>query len=196
MEILGPYDPVAAKPASYSKIFVCQEQDGPCAQRIVTSLARKGLRRPPTEAEVARLVKLVAMVRRQGDSFEEGIRVALQSILVSPSFLFRIELDQNGDSGTYRVNDYELASRLSYFLWSSMPDKELLELASGGRLRDLEVRRRQVERMLASPKAAQFTNNFTGQWLKLRLLAENEPDQMLYPEYDALLEHSMGEETR
>jgi mono/diheme cytochrome c family protein len=195
MEILGPYDPVGAKPASYSRIFFCPEQDAGCTQRIVTSLARRGFRRPPTEAEVAGLLKLVAMVRRQGDSFEEGIRVALQSILVSPSFLFRIERDPEGGSGTYRVNDYELASRLSYFLWSSMPDDELLRLAGERKLSDRTVLQAQVRRMLRDSRASSLVDGFAVQWLDLRAMERKKPDAAMFPDVDDELLAAMRKET-
>src|ERR1700709_741407 len=114
MEIIGPYNPSPAKPASYAMIFTCAGHDAACTRKILESLERRGFRRPPTEAETQRLLKLVALVQKQGDSFDEGIRIALQSILVSPEFLFRIECDPANTTATYRVSDYELASRLSY----------------------------------------------------------------------------------
>ena len=195
MEILGPYDPVKKKPASYAKIFICGEQDAACARTIVGSLARRGFRRPPTDAEVERLMRLVAMVREQGDSFEESIRVALQSILVSPAFLFRIERDPAGEGGAYRINDYELASRLSYFLWSSMPDDELLRLADGGKLSDPAVLEAQTRRMLRDAKASSLVNEFAAQWLDLRALDRKKPDAATFPHVDDELLAAMRQET-
>ncbi len=195
MEILGPYDPVMSKPASFAKIFICGEKDAACARTIVSSLARRGFRRPPTEAEVERLMRLVAMVRDQGDSFEESIRVALQSILVSPAFLFRVERDQAGTGGAYKINDYELASRLSYFLWSSMPDDELLRLADGGKLSDPAVLEAQTRRMLRDAKASSLVNEFAAQWLDLRALDRKKPDAATFPHVDDELLAAMRQET-
>jgi hypothetical protein len=163
------------------------------ARDVIARFLPRAFRRPASRQEVDRYVGLIQQLLDKGDNFESALRAGLRAVLCAPDFLF---LNEPLASGENQIDDYALASRLSYFLWSSMPDRELLDLAGRGQLRSLEVRRQQVERMLASPKAAEFTKNFTGQWLKLRSLAENEPDQTLYPEYDALLEHSMGEETR
>jgi cytochrome c553 len=209
-EILGPYDPSPARLASYSKIFICPTHDNPCARKIVESLERRGYRRPPTAAETDRLLKLVAMVRKQGDSFEEGIRVALQAILVSPSFLFRIERDPaetaarasadvvqkaSAGVGAYRVNDYELASRLSYFLWSSMPDDELMKLADQHKLSQNAVLEAQVKRMLQDPKTSNLVDDFAVQWLDLLALDRRKPDAVKFPLVDDELLAAMRRET-
>ncbi len=194
VEILGPYSPAPGHPANYSKIFVCLTQDAACAREIVVQLARRGFRRTPTESEITRLLNLVAMVRKQGDSFEEGIRVALQSILVSPAFLFRTERDP-ANGGAYRVNDYELASRLSYFLWSSMPDDELLGLAKSRRLSDRTVLEAQVRRMLRDVKASNLVDDFAAQWLDLRALDHKKPDALKFPAVDDELLAAMRQET-
>jgi hypothetical protein len=195
VEIIGPYEPVTGHPANYGKIFVCGTRDAACARKIVESLARRGFRRPPTEAEAQRLLKLVAMVQKQGDSFEEGVRIAIQSILVSPAFLFRMEKDPAGAVGAYKVNDYELASRLSYFLWSSMPDEELLTLADHRKLGDKAVREAQVKRMLQDPKAANLVDDFAVQWLDLRALDRKKPDALKFPLVDDELLQAMRHET-
>jgi hypothetical protein len=195
MEILGPYDPSPAKPASYAKIFVCATRDAACTRTILESLARRGYRRPPTGEEMQQLLKLVALVQKQGDSFEEGIRVALQSILVSPSFLFRIERDPPGAVNTYRISDYELASRLSYFLWSSMPDEELLRLADQRKLGSRAVLTAQVQRMLKDPKAKSLVDAFATQWLDLRALDRKKPDAAKFPLVDDELLIAMRRET-
>ena len=196
VEILGPYNPTPGRPASYQKIFICKAQDAVCTRKIVESLARRGFRRPPTEVEAQRLLKLVASVRRQGDSFEEGIRVALQSVLVSPAFLFRIERDPATATDTYKVSDYELASRLSYFLWSSMPDEELMKLAGQHQLSQRAVLETQVRRMLQHPKAANMVDDFAEQWLDLRALDRKKPDPVKFPTVDDELLGYMRRETR
>jgi hypothetical protein len=135
------------------------------------------------------------MVQKQGDSFEEGIRIALQSILVSPSFLFRIERDPATATGAYRLNDYELASRLSYFLWSSMPDEELLKLADQRRLSQRPVLQAQVQRMLKDLRASSLVEEFAAQWLDLRALDRKKPDALKFPTVDDELLVAMRRET-
>ena len=163
------------------------------AREIIARFLPRAFRRPVTDEEVDRYAGLMQRLIGEGEGFETALRAGLRAVLCAPDFLF---LSEPQVAGGGPIGDYALASRLSYFLWSTMPDAELLDLAARGRLRDPEVRRAQVERMLGSPKAAAFTDNFAGQWLKLRDLAENEPDLALYPEFDALLEYSMGQETR
>jgi hypothetical protein len=195
VEIVGPYDPSAAKPPSYKKIFVCEDHSAACARKIVESLERRGYRRPPAEAETQRLLKLVAMVRKQGDSFDEGIRIALQAILVSPEFLFRIEKDPATGGGAYRIGDYELASRLSYFIWSSMPDEELLQLADRHQLGRQAVLEAQVKRMLRDEKAVNLVDDFAAQWLDLRALDRKKPDAVKFPMLDDEILGAMRRET-
>ncbi len=151
---------------------------------IMARLVPRAFRRPATEVEIARYAGLMKSMMENGYSFEAALRVGLRALLCSPEFLF---LEERGG--------FALASRLSYFLWSSMPDAELLDLAARGELCQAATLRAQTERMLASPKAAAFTKNFTGQWLKLRDIKMTEPDTALYPEFDGLLEYSMMEET-
>jgi hypothetical protein len=203
IEINGPYNP-HARPLteSHKRIFLCGHQPGEhrpeCARRIVAALARRAYRRPVTDKEVNALIRFVAMAQQHGDSFEQGMRVALEAILVSPHFLFRIESDRdpNNAAASHRLDDYELASRLSYFLWSSMPDDELFRLAGEHKLRSPEVLDAQARRMLLDPKAVALVDNFAGQWLELRNLDSVKPDPDRFPNFDEDLRKSMKEETR
>jgi hypothetical protein len=151
--------------------------------KIVEGLVRRAYRRPVTPEEVGQLVNLVSTAQREGDSFEEGLCVALQAMLVSPHFLFRIEKDRAATSEVaHQISDHELASRLSYFLWSSMPDDELLRAADRGALRQPAVLAAQVQRMLKDPKSRALAENFGGQWLELRKFASVKPDRQRVPE--------------
>ena len=196
LDIIGPYNPSAEPSESYRRIFVCAHKRGghtaECSRRVVENLARRAYRRPVTEQEIGRLTRLVAMVQQAGDSFEEGVRVALQSVLMSPNFLFRIEQD---GAGAYAIGDHELASRLSYFLWSSMPDEELLRAADARQLRMPAVLEGQVRRMLASPKSGALIENFASQWLNLRMLERKRPDGAHFPTVDDELVDAMRRET-
>jgi mono/diheme cytochrome c family protein len=199
MDIVGPYQPSAAPAQSYRRIFVCGHAPGhhtaQCARRVVENLAHQAYRRPPSERELEPLLKLVALAQKQGDGMEEGVRVSLQAILMSPNFLFRIEHDPVGGAGAYRLNDHELASRLSYFLWSSMPDDELLRAADRGTLRQPGVLEAQVRRMLDDPKSSALAENFAAQWLNLRLLERKKPDAERFPTVDDELLDAMRRET-
>ncbi|WP_244227709.1 DUF1592 domain-containing protein [Corallococcus aberystwythensis] len=147
-----------------------------CARELLKTFARRAWRRPVTSEEVERLVAFVALARQQGDAPEVGVKLALRSVLVSPHFLFRVELDPAPTSTVpHAVSDLELASRLSYFLWSSMPDEALLQAAEGGHLHEPEVLEAQVLRMLADPKARALVDNFAGQWLYTRALDFSQP---------------------
>jgi hypothetical protein len=157
------------------------------AKKILADFARRAFRRPVTEADIRPFLARVETKLQAGDSFEQALRVGLRGVLVSPHFLFLRE-----KPGT--LDDYALATRLSYFLWSSMPDDALFALAERGELRKPEILRGQVERMLADPKAAAFTENFAGQWLGLRAIDDTMPDRMLYPEFDDVLKTSMLKE--
>jgi len=158
------------------------------AERILRGFAARAYRRPVTDDDIKPLLALVEAKLAEQYSFEQAVRVGLKAVLVSPSFLFLRESPGH-------LDDFALASRLSYFLWSSMPDEPLLELASQKKLSDPAVLREQVERLLADPKAAAFTQNFVGQWLGLRDIDFTEPSQILYPEYDEMLRESMVRET-
>ena len=192
MEVLGPYNPVPRKPAAF---FTCSQPTPACARQILTPLARRAFRRPPTSAEIQKLLQLTALVQQQGDPFEEGIRVALQSLLVSPAFLFRLETDPPDAPGAYALNPFELATRLSYFLWGSMPDDELLHLTETNQLSNPAIRAAQVQRMLKDPKAAYLVDSFATQWLDLRALDRKKPDATLFPRIDDELLGYMRRET-
>jgi len=202
LDVIGPYEPATGpKEASLRKVYVCGHLRGGhgsgCAKRIVASLARQAYRRPVTARDTAPLLRLFTSVRKGGASFEDATALALQAVLVSPDFLFRIEGD--GEAGTagaaHAIGPYELASRLSYFLWSSMPDEELLRCAERNTLRKPEVLAAQVRRMLADGKAQAFVEGFAGQWLQFRGLESASPDRERYPDFDNNLRLSMRRET-
>ncbi len=158
------------------------------ARRLLTDFARIAFRRPLSDGELEPYLALVQEKIQQQYCFQESLRVGYQAILCSPDLLFLQE-------SPGRLDDYALASRLSYFLWNSLPDGELLDLAGQGRLNDADTLRAQVERMLGDPKSQRFVENFLGQWLDLRRITDTQPDEQLYPEYDSLLLDSMVEET-
>jgi hypothetical protein len=170
---------------------VVSKQPMPDAERILRGFARRAFRRAVTDDDIRPFLTRVKSRLDEGYSFERAVRVGLKGILVSPEFLFlrekRDPLGHATATSSVPLDDYALASRLSYFLWSSMPDEELLALAESGKIREPGVRRQQVERMLQDPRAKAFTENFTGQWLSLRAIDATEPDRTLYPEYDDVL---------
>jgi cytochrome c553 len=202
LEIGGPYDQAKGpSAASLKSIYTCGHLDGHhkagCERKIVADLAHRAYRRPVTRQEVNQLVSLIGMARQQGDSLEEGIVLALQAMLVSPHFLFRIEkaLPAPTAEAARPIGEHELASRVSYFLWSSMPDDELLRCADQGRLKQPEVLAAQVRRMLKDPKSRALVESFGGQWLELRKLESVKPDRERFPEFDQYLLRSMRRET-
>jgi hypothetical protein len=174
------------------KFEVVSQEPQADAERILKGFARRAFRRPVTDADVKPFLARVQKKLEQGDSFEQAMRVGFKAMLMSPHFLYLRE--RNGQAGETRLDDFALASRLSYFLWSSMPDEELLALAEKGKLREPDELRRQVERMLGDRKASAFTENFAGQWLNLRSIDATMPDPMLYPEHDDVLQRSMTKE--
>ena len=186
---------------SLERIFVCGHGPGnhtaDCAQDIITNFARRAYRRPITPEEVDDLLRLVALVRSEGDTWKEGIATALQAILISPHFLFRIEQDAIAVDGNTAapLSDNELAARLSYFLWSSTPDDELLELAKNGQLRRADVLSNQVRRMLKDGKSRALVENFAGQWLQFTNIDIVKPDVRTFPQFEDSLRHSMRRET-
>lgn len=201
-EIHGPYNALRPPlPASYRRIFTCGHLPGQhnaaCARLDLGHLARLAYHRPATPDEVSRLTELVAKAQKDGMTFEQAMRIGVEAILVSPNFLFRIERDPKPDdpSAVHPVNDYELASRLSYFLWSSMPDEELLDTAEAGHLHDRAVLNAEVHRMLRDPKSDALISNFFGQWLELRNLDSVQPDPDLFPAFNAQLRKAMYTET-
>ena len=198
LDIGGPFtQPDGPSAASLARVFVCREKTAACAGTIINAFARKAFRRPLAPGEAAPFRNLYQEARRQGDSFEEGITTALEGILVSPHFLFRIEREPKPAAGqAYApITQYELASRLSYFLWSSMPDETLLGLAAQGRLRQPAVLEAQVKRMLRDQKARALTENFGGQWLQFRNIEVMKPDVERFPEFEDYLRYSMRQET-
>jgi len=193
VDIVGPFNPSGAPP-SRAKVFICSDQSSECAARILENLGRRAYRRPLTVEERKELIDLAATVRRNGDSFDESIRVALEAMLVSPNFLLRVERQPDGP-GPSLISEYDLASRLSYFLWSSMPDEELMKAAGEQRLRRPGVLESEVRRMRADPKADALIDNFVGQWLGLRVLDRRKPDPAHFPAVDDELLDAMRRET-
>jgi hypothetical protein len=185
---------------SRDKIFVCRpaeraEQQA-CAEKIIAGLARHAYRRPIAADDLPQLVALYKQGAETG-GFEAGVRLALQKILVSPEFLFRVELDPVGApaGSVHRVSDIELASRLSFFLWSSIPDEELLAVAERGGLSDPSMMERQVRRMLADPRSRSLVKNFVGQWLFLRNIPGMQPDVTAFNYFDDNLREALSKET-
>lgn len=187
-------------PASHRKlVFVAPSETRTAdhaSAEVLGRLASRAFRRPVTEDEVRRLVGLAAEVRGGGGSYEEGLQVALQAILVSPHFLFKVEQpNSNAEDGSALISQYELATRISYFLWSSMPDDELLRLAHQGQLRDQDRLLEKVARMIQDPRANRFVENFAGQWLQLRNLDAVEPDSRAFPSFSDEIRQLMRRET-
>jgi hypothetical protein len=192
-ELEGPTD---TTPLTHKRLLACDPSKPPREQtrEVLTRFASRAYRRPATAAEVERLVKLVEDVEARGDKWEAGIQLAMQAVLVSPKFLFRIELDDRPTStAPHPIDEYQLASRLSYFIWSSMPDEELFALAAKKQLTaNLES---QVRRMLKDPKAKALVDNFAMQWLQLRRLRTFAPDTRLFPSFNEQLRNAMLKET-
>jgi hypothetical protein len=185
---------------SRDKIFVCHPsaaaEEEACAEKIITGLAHRAYRRPVTADDLPQLVALYRQGAATG-GFETGIRLAMQKILVSPEFIFRVELDPlDAARGTvHRITDVELASRLSFFLWSTIPDEELLAVAERGELSKPEVLERQVRRMITDPRSESLVKNFAGQWLFLRNIAGIQPDSTAFPNFDENLREALRRET-
>ena len=191
IEVVGPFDGRApAETPSRKAIFTCYPDgiaaERPCAERIVASLARRAYRRPVTAADTDPLLAAYEAGRDAGGGFDDGIRWALEALLVSPKFLFRVEHDpaDAAPGAPYRITDLDLASRLSFFLWSSIPDERLVAVAARGELSAPAVLERQVRRMLADPRSQALVENFAGQWLFLRNLRSVAPDTTRFPEFD------------
>jgi hypothetical protein len=199
--INGPHNVTGiSETVSRRKIFTCRptsaEDEKPCAQQIVSQLASKAYRRPLNEMDLEGLMSFYETGTAEGD-FESGIRTALQAILASPHFVFRLEeapaVDEAG--GVHRLNDLSLASRLSFFLWATVPDEELVKLASEGTLSDPAVLSREVERMLGDPRSEALATRFAAQWLRLQDLDKIDPDYLHYPLYDDTLAEALKRET-
>ena len=167
------------------------------ARKALTWFASRAYRRPATKDEIDRLMKVYAVGSAQDDSYERGLQLATEAVLCSPNFLFRVELDPKNTSKEPRLlNSYEMASRLSYFLWSSMPDDQLMNLATTNKLQDPSVIKQQVQRMLKDPKSRALTDNFAEQWLNLRILSIAQPDPKLFPDFNEGLRDAMETETK
>ncbi|HXP89028.1 MAG TPA: DUF1592 domain-containing protein [Bryobacteraceae bacterium] len=206
--ITGPYNATRAKDlASRRKIMVCQPaaaadparvtDEVPCAKKILTELARRAYRRPVTDTDLEDLLSEYQNGRNQGGDFESGLERALETILADPEFVFRGEAVPAGikPGQPYRISDLELASRLSFFLWSSPPDEQLLALASQGKLKDAAVLEQQARRMLADDRSRALVTNFGGQWLQLRNLASSSPIAVDFPDFDDNLREAFKRET-
>lgn len=186
LSIAGPYNTTGpGDTASRRKVFICRpadpSQETACAEKILTALAHRAYRRSVTASDVRPLVNFYQQARRKGN-FEYGIQKAIEAVLISPDFLFRVEAT-------------DLASRLSFFLWSSVPDEELLTLAGSGKLANPAVLKQQVQRMLDDPRSSTLISNFAGQWLHLRNLAAMRPDPVVFADFDESLRYSMQRET-
>ena len=203
-DIVGPYNyNRAPSPESKQKIFICdyanKASQPACMRKIVSDLASRAFRRPLAAREAEPFVTIAENAQsRIGSSqpaFEHGVSVALRAILISPDFLFRVEKSGASTTAPQRISNYELASRLSYFLWSSMPDAELTKHAADGSLSNPDVLRAQVTRMLSDPKSNALAENFAGEWLEVRRLESITPDRDSFPDFDDYLRDSMKRET-
>ncbi len=202
IEIHGPYNATSATDfRPWQSVFVCRpasaQEEGSCAQSILSTLARRAYRRPIGDSDVASLMRFYQAGREKAD-FDTGIAWALERILVDPEFLFRIERPPaNLTPGMpYQLSDLELASRLSFFLWSSVPDDELLRAASEGRLKDPRTLEQQIARLLADERSQALVENFAGQWLWQRNMRTHAPDQNIFPEFDENLREAFQTETQ
>lgn len=210
IEITGPFNAAGAGDTpSRQQIFVCrpsrESEEAACAKKILSALARRGFRRPVSESDLQSLLSFYDDGRKEGNGegsragdFETGIERAVEGLLVSPEFLFRIEREPAGvaaSNGIYRITDLELASRLSFFLWSSIPDDALLDAAISGKLHNPPVLEQHVRRMLADPRADALVSNFVGQWLFLRNLPAVLPDPRKDPDFDEDLRQGFRRET-
>lgn len=201
VSINGPYDSTGpGDPPSRRRIFACRpakpEEQDQCAERNLSALMRRAYRRPVTASELEKPMDFYRQAKGEGD-FERGIEAALSAILVSPEFLFRVEQDPPGvvANTPYRISDLELASRISFFLWSSIPDEELLDTAIRGELHQPKVLEQQVRRMLSDRRSENLAGNFAGQWLYLRNLDSFTPDLRLFPDFDDNLRQAFRQET-
>jgi len=201
MTVTGPFEPTGAGATpSRTRILACEPgpsvSEDACATRVIGSLARRAYRRPVTGDDLDPLLRFYETGRAEG-GFEAGVELALRALLASPGFIFRAEQDPPGavPGAVYPVSDVELASRLSFFLWSSIPDDELLEVAEAGTLRHPLVLEAQVRRLLSDPRAeASLVGNFAGQWLQIRNIRATTPDKNLFPDFDDNLRRAFAKE--
>ncbi len=202
VQIGGPYNPggIAKDTPSRRAIFVCQpkaaSEENACATKIISRLAHLAYRRPVTAADVNTLLDFFQTGRKEGGSFDAGIQFALERLLVDPDFLLRVYRDNKQSESIYKLSDLEVASRLSFFLWSSIPDERLLDLAERGQLTNPGVLEKEARRMLADPRSTDsIVNNFAAQWLNLRRVEESVVDPEKYPNYDESLLQGFQRET-
>lgn len=199
VKVTGPLNrPVPPPSKEHEKLFEPGDENAPepeRARQIVEAFASRAYRRPTTEEDMTKLMRFYDLARKEGESFDAGVRLAMQAVLMSSNFLFRGELqpDPDNKNAIYDIDEFALASRLSYFLWSTMPDDELLHLAEQGQLR--ENLDEQISRMLNDPKVSSLTKNFAGQWLQLRNLKIVSPDQNIFKNWDEALRLAMAGET-
>jgi mono/diheme cytochrome c family protein len=200
--ITGPYNPTGiGDTPSRRRVFVCRPSSGAsedgCARQIISTLARRAFRRTPSDADVSALLAFYQQERDKTGNFEAGIEMAVRRILADPEFIFRFEPTpaRVSPNTPYRISDTELASRLSFFLWSSIPDDELLKLGIEGKLHEPAVLEKQTRRMLADPKARALVTNFANQWLYLRDLKNANPDVTVFPDFDDNLRQGFQRET-
>jgi hypothetical protein len=203
MTVSGPFN--ASGPGdtpSRQRVFACRPatpaEERSCATTIISKLARRAYRRPVTDSDMTGLLRFFDEGRsdKSNGGFEAGIEMALRALLASPKFVFRVERDPVGvaPGSVYALNDMELASRLSFFIWSSIPDDELLAVAESGRLHEPETLSREVQRMMADPKSEALATNFAGQWLQIRNLRSATPDKNEFPNYDDTLRQAFERE--
>jgi hypothetical protein len=202
MKVIGPFNPVRPEDTpTLRKVFVCRpasvDEEPACARQIISTLARQAYRRPVTDNDMAPLLRFYQEGRNDNGTFNDGIELALRRLLVDPKFLVRAEdVPADVPVGTaYAISDLELASRLSFFLWSSLPDETLIQLASENRLSDPQILAAQVQRMLDDPRSDALVQNFAQQWLYLRNLPGTSPDGIFYPNWDAELRDGFRQET-
>ncbi len=199
LRITGPLDgPPPEKPRSHRRIYGERkpgEKEEAYALRVLNGFARRAFRRPTREGEVQRYLQLVSLAKREGEGVEHGIRLALEAMLVSPSFLFREEPQPEPDNADkiHLIDEHALATRLSYFFWSTMPDQRLMELASRGELRkNLDA---EIDRMVADRRSRELVSNFTGQWLRLRDMPSTRPAERFFPKFNGRVRDAMRRET-
>jgi Protein of unknown function (DUF1592)/Protein of unknown function (DUF1588)/Protein of unknown function (DUF1587)/Protein of unknown function (DUF1585)/Protein of unknown function (DUF1595) len=197
----GPFKGTAATDTqSRRRIFECYPksaaEETSCARTIITTLTTKAFRRPASDADIKVMTAFYRSGREQGGKFDTGIEAVIQRLLTDPDFIYRAEIEpaKAAPGSSYRISDLELASRLSFFLWSSIPDKELIDLAAANKLHTPAVLKQQVNRMIADPRSQALVQNFTGQWLNIRGIAASEPVVNLYPDFDSTLREAFRRE--